>query len=98
MGVATCWQYKATNYSNISDSELCQEINKPYVQRLIQQGYGYRFCICDDFPPTRKREWEDILDAEIKKLNPSAPESRVVSASDLAAWASQLTLPNLILM
>ncbi|MEC4812581.1 MAG: hypothetical protein SAK29_04810 [Scytonema sp. PMC 1069.18] len=89
MGVPTCWQYKATDYSNISNPQLRQEINKPYAQRLIQQGYGYRFCICDDLPPNKIRQWEDILDAEVKKLNPSAPRSRVVTASALADWASQ---------
>ncbi|GAB1540622.1 hypothetical protein NUACC21_32910 [Scytonema sp. NUACC21] len=90
MNVPTCWQYKATNYSNISDSELRKEVKKPYSKQLIQQGYGYRFCICDDLPPAKKNQWEQILDKEVKKLNPSAPQSRVVTASDLAAWASQL--------
>ncbi len=89
MDVPTCWQYKATKYSEISNPELSKEVNKPYSKQLIQKGYGYRFCICDDLPPAKRREWEKLLDNEVKKLNFSAPPSRVIAASDLAAWASQ---------
>jgi hypothetical protein len=50
MGVPTCWQYKATEFKNIKDSALCQEVKKAYSKELIQKGYGYRLCICDDLP------------------------------------------------
>ena len=89
MSAPTCWQYKATEYKNISEKNIREEISKEYAKELIQKGYGYRFCICDDLPPVKKRQWETILDDEITKINPSAPESRVVTASDLAEWASQ---------
>ncbi len=87
-GGATCWQYKATQFAGISKSELQQEINKPYSKQLIQNNYRYRFCICDDLTPKKRNEWEEILNEEAKKINPTA-EARVVTASDLAAWANQ---------
>lgn len=88
MSVPTCWQYKATQYKN-GHKVLPKEINKKYAQELIQKGYGYRFCICDDLPPATKSKWEKILDDEIVKINAIAPKSKVVTASDLAAWASR---------
>ena len=88
MRVSTCWQYKATEFRNISEKNLREEINKEYSKELVQKGYGYRFCICDDLTPTKKSDWEKILDDEIEKINPTAPKSKVVTASDLAAWAN----------
>lgn len=70
-------------------ADLKQELNKPYSTKLIKKGYGYCFCICDDLTPEKKSEWEKILDDEIVKIDPSAPKSKVVTASDLARWASQ---------
>ena len=70
MSVPTCWQYKATEFKGIKPSHLREEVNKSYSKELIQKGYGYRFCLCDDLTPTKKSEWENILDDEIKKLNP----------------------------
>ncbi len=89
MSVPTCWQYKATEYKNISKKNLREEVNKEYAKELIQKDYGYRFCICDDLPPVTKSNWESILDDEIAKINPNAPKSKVITASDLATWASQ---------
>ena len=89
MSVPTCWQYKATEYRNISKTNLREEINKEYAKKLIEKDYGYRFCICDDLTPAKRSEWEKILDDEIVKINPSAPKSKIVTASDLARWASR---------
>jgi hypothetical protein len=89
MSVPTCWQYKATGFAGITPSDLKQELNKPYSKQLIEQGYGYRFCICDDLTSEKKRDWERILDDEIAKINPNAPKSKVITASDLAIWANQ---------
>lgn len=89
MSVPTCWQYKATEYRNISNTNLREEVNKEYVKELIQKNYGYRLCICDDLTPVKKSEWEKILDGEIAKINPNAPKSKVITASDLAIWANQ---------
>jgi hypothetical protein len=89
MNEPTCWQYKATEFRTISESDLREEVKKEYSKELIQKGYGYRFCICDDLTPTKRSEWEKILDDEITQINLTAPKSKVVTASDLAAWASQ---------
>jgi hypothetical protein len=89
MNEPTCWQYKATEFRHIHESELRKEVNKPYSKALTQKGYGYRLCICDDLTPEKKKEWENILDDEVKKLNYLALPSKVITASDLAAWTSQ---------
>ncbi|MEP0872383.1 hypothetical protein NDA01_21445 [Trichocoleus desertorum AS-A10] len=86
MNMPTCWQYKATDYSSVSKADLCKEVRKPYSAELIKKGYGYRLCICDDLPPVTKQKWEEILDSEVKRLNASAPKSKVIAASDLAEW------------
>lgn len=89
LSVPTSWQYKATEFRNISEKNLREEVNKEYSTELIQKGYGYRFCICDDLTPAKKNDWEKILDEEIDKINPNAPQSKVITASDLAAWTNQ---------
>ncbi len=89
LSVPTTWQYKGTEFRNISEKDLREEVNKKYSTELIQKGYGYRFCICDDLTSTKKSDWEKILNEEIAKINPDAPPSKVITASDLAAWASQ---------
>ena len=91
MSVPTCWQYKATEHKNISKENLREEVKKEYARKLILNGYGYHFCICDDLTPVKKSEWENILDDEIAKINPNASKSKVITASDLAEWASNYT-------
>lgn len=89
MSKPTCWQYKATIFKGIGPVKLRKEVKNSYSKELIQKGYGYRFCICDDLTPTQKSKWEDILDDEIARINPNAPKSKVITASDLATWANQ---------
>lgn len=89
MSVPTCWQYKATEYRNISEKNLREEVNKEYAQELIKKGYGYRFCICDNLTPVKKSEWENILNEEIAQISSNAPQSKIITASDLATWANQ---------
>ncbi len=89
MNVPTCWQYKATENRNVSHADLRTEINKPYAKQLIQAGYGYRFCICDDITPEKRNDWEQILKDEAVKINPSSPLPMVLTASHLATWASR---------
>ncbi len=97
--VPTCWQFKAQPTSNIKPSSkapdtkqetaLREEINKPYAAELIKKGYGYRFCIADDTPATSKGNWENWLNDEAKKLNPTAEPAFVLTASDLASWVNR---------
>ena len=93
--VRTCWQYKAQGYSTISDPKLVEEINKNYASELITQGYGYRLAICDDMPAEKQTAWEALLTRESRKINPTAPEARVATASQLASWAN--AYPALVL-
>jgi hypothetical protein len=98
--VPTCWQFKASPTENIraevakgekggQEVALQQEINKPHARRLIEQGYGYRFCIADDMPNQKKSQWEGWLLATVRQseFNPQAPAPMVLTASDLAGWA-----------
>ncbi len=92
----TCWQYKAMGYADVSDTDLRNEIRKTstkrkhiaYVHKLLQAGYRYYFCICDDMPATKRKDWQDILQKEISLINNSAPLAVVLTASHLAEWAN----------
>jgi hypothetical protein len=88
LDVPTCWQYKATENRNVSDSALRTEVNKPHSTKLLKKNYGYRLCICDDITDEKKRNWEKILEEEIKNINFSAPLPKVISASNLADWTN----------
>ncbi len=90
LDVPTCWQYKATQNSNVSEADLRTEVKKPYSKELIEKGYGYRLCICDDITAEKRTEWEEILSEEVKNINNSAPAPKILSASNLADWASRL--------
>lgn len=80
------WQYKATDYSRITNPDLRREVSKNFSRQCIEQGYAYRLAICDDLPADKKTEWETILTDAVRAINPDAPAPRVVASSDLAAW------------
>jgi hypothetical protein len=85
------WQYKAVALKDFTDSKVKAEISgdsKTYVRSLLQEGYAYRLCIADDGPAEKKTEIKALLDAEIKKVNPAAPESIVLFASEVVAWVN----------
>ncbi len=87
----TTWQYKAVALKDFTDGKVKEEINgdsKDYVRSLLQQGYAYRLCIADDGAPERKTEIKNLLDTEIKKINPDAPEAVVLFASDVVDWVN----------
>jgi len=92
---ATCWQYKASPFASIGEADLRDEITKPFASELIRRGHAYRFCIADSLTPEKRNAWEGILDREATALNPNAPACRVLTAADLAAWASRL--PGIII-
>jgi hypothetical protein len=87
----SAWQYKAVALKDFTDSKVKEEISgdsKNYVRSLLQEGYAYRMCIADDGPAEKKTEIKALLDAEIKKVNPAAPESIVLFASEVVAWVN----------
>jgi hypothetical protein len=95
-GVPTCWQFKSLMADEINDKKykkkknsLQAEVNKPYVKRLIERGYAYRFCLLGDLTPLKKQDWEEQLKVQAKRINPDAPDPRVVDGSHLLAWAER---------
>lgn len=85
----TCWQYKARGYRGVLAKERKDDPGKSYAASLISAGYGYRLCLADDMPASKKTEWEKGLSQAVVRLNRSAPPPMVVTAGDLAAWASR---------
>jgi len=89
--VPSTWQYKAVALRDFTDSKVKEEISgdsKHYVRSLLKEGYAYRMCIADDEPPEQKIEIKKLLDGEIAKVNPAAPKSIVLFASDVVAWVN----------
>jgi len=90
------WQYKAVALKDFTDNKVKEEISgssKDYVRSLLQEGYAYRLCIADDGPAERKTEIKALLDTEIKKVDPAAPDSIVLFASEVVAWVN--TFPGI---
>ena len=46
-GVPTIWQFKAADASNVDKADIEKEVNKPRAKQRIEEGHGYRLCICD---------------------------------------------------
>ena len=85
------WQYKAVALKDFTDSKVKEEIggeSKDYVRSLLKQCYAYRLCIADDGPAERKTAIKALLEAEIAKVNPAAPEPTVLFASEIVAWVN----------
>ena len=95
LGVFTIWQYKAVATRSLDRSSLIEEINKNYAKERIVEGYAYRFCVCDSLTDKKKTETEAILNEQIKTINPDAPDAKVLSADDLAAWVNRF--PSLVI-
>ncbi len=89
LGCPTVWQFKAKERNGTGKAKLLEEINKPYVRKLIGDGYGYRFAICGGMTPKKVAEWEKILGEETMNINKGAPPPRVLAADKLAAWANR---------
>jgi hypothetical protein len=94
--VPTCWQFKGGDAKDIDDrpkkkkaNGLQEEIRKPYVAELIKKGYGYRFCILDDLPSKKVKNWQSQLLSEARAINPHAVEPCVVHGGDLLNWAER---------
>jgi len=86
------WQYKAVELEDLTDAKVKNEISgesKDYVRNLLKQHYGYRMCVAHDGPPERKTEIKNLLDSEIEKVDPAAPKSIVLFASDIVAWVNR---------
>ncbi|MBI2840300.1 MAG: hypothetical protein HYX75_18440 [Acidobacteria bacterium] len=93
-GVPSVWQYKARAAVDVRKAQLLRELQNPFVKSNLLQGGAYRLCVCDSIAAPKKANWEALLRIEARKLNPAAPDPLVVSADDLAAWASRF--PSLV--
>jgi hypothetical protein len=91
-GGPTVWQYKGTSYSGTSVAGL---LNGSAVRERIVAGDAFRLAIADGMPDPTKREWEETLTAASRAINPAAPEAKVLTADDLAAFAARY--PALVL-
>ncbi|MBL0193992.1 MAG: hypothetical protein IPQ09_07155 [Myxococcales bacterium] len=87
--IPTCWQFKATLFSAVNESSLREEANKPESRRLIETGYGYYLCVCDDAPPNKMKQLDESLLRIIREISPDAPAPRVLNVGHLADWASR---------
>ena len=89
---ASTWQYKAVELKELTDRKVKEEISgdsKDYVRSLLREDYAYRMCIAHDGPAERKAEIKALLDEEIEKVNPAAPKSIVLFASEIVAWVNK---------
>ncbi|MCC6809182.1 MAG: hypothetical protein IT381_17275, partial [Deltaproteobacteria bacterium] len=84
----TCWQYKATDFSRVTDAVLEEEANKSEAKRLIKAGYAYLICVCHDQTTEKLAELNTALQKVVRKINPKAPTPQVLSAGQIARWAS----------
>lgn len=87
--VPSCWQFKATEFSNIGQADLRKEANKPEAIRLIGSGHVYFVCVCDDAPSVKMNELGAALLEIVRIINPNAPQPRLLNCGDLADWADR---------
>lgn len=82
----TVWQYKGTAYTGTSTAGM---IEGKHVRRRIPEGYAFRLAIADSMPAPTRAKWEQRLTTAVRKVRKDAPEARVVTADEMAAWASR---------
>jgi len=90
----SAWQFKAEDADRVTEGSVAKEVQKHYATDLIQRGYGYRLCVCDEMPAERKGLLEKALNAAARAINGDARPCYVLSASDLVAWANRF--PGLV--
>ncbi len=88
----TAWQYKATDFPDVRLAEL---FKGDAVKDHIARGYAFRLAVADSIPPDKRLEWDAALTQKAREILLASPEARVVSADDIAAWASRL--PGLVM-
>jgi hypothetical protein len=86
---ASCWQFKATDFSHVSESEFIKEASKSEARRCIEAGYVYVFCVCHDAPPEKTNKLRDELTTVVRGINDNAPAPRLLNWGHLADWANR---------
>ncbi len=85
----TIWQFRATDEKRITPSVLKEEISQPFVKACLEQGYAYRLCVCDHIPANKDQKLLAVLNEEIVRINPSAPQAKILSVDKLADLANR---------
>lgn len=88
-GSPTLWQHKAQAHVDVKPHDLREEASKPRARALAAEGHAYRLAVCDSLPERKATAWVDELSEAIKSHAPDAPPARVLTADDLASWASR---------
>lgn len=89
ISVPSAWQFKATSFTEVSKSNLLEEANKPESKRLIEAGYSYYVCVCDDAPPRKMGELDSTLLEIVRAISPAAAAPRVLNCGHLADWTNR---------
>jgi hypothetical protein len=87
-GKRTCWQYKAQQHRDVTKPAIVTEMRKKHAAELISKGYRYSFCICDSLSDKKRDSWLKTLLKEARNINKRSPEPQLLTADDLARWAS----------
>jgi hypothetical protein len=82
------WQYKAAHESNLRQSELLAEVNKPYARERILAGDAYRLCLAAQLPDRERTQLETALAAAVAEIKPDGPAPVVLTVDIVARIAS----------
>ncbi len=85
----SAWQYKATDYTQVTGTELEKEMRKQFAAARIREGDVYCLCICDDAPAERKEALLAQMREIARSLRVDCREPRLLCAGELADWASR---------
>jgi len=80
------WQMKS---GNLYPSELCEEFEKSGVQDVVKHGGTYCVAIGVDYGDKLRQRREKVLERCFHNLG-LPPRYRLYTASDLAAWGSEM--------
>ena len=88
----TVWQYKATDLVRVVLADL---FAGEMLKNLITRGYAFRLAVADSITPEQRGKWDAELTRKAREISAESPQARIVSADDIAAWASRL--PGLVM-
>jgi hypothetical protein len=95
LDVPTIWQFKATDASSVSETDMEAEANKPHAKRRIEEGHGYRLCVCDHLTDEKREILLVALARAVRKINESAPPPKILSLDSIVEFAN--SFPALVL-
>lgn len=93
--VPTVWQFRAAEQSNVSPGDLKKEVNKKHAKQRIEEGHGYRFCVCSHLTDERKGSLLVELREAVAEIREDAPAPMVLAVDDLVELVN--SFPALVL-